>query len=113
MPFREIPRRGWSRFLDSFSREHVGCECSLEVAEHGSAWRSSFQGATVEPGRDLHIFFGERPDEHAALAVSAPTSISVETTNDGSDRGLRVKSDGGSLLLRFRSPQPSEVRLGR
>jgi hypothetical protein len=116
MPFREIPRRRWASFLDDFSSQHRGCVCTLEVdssvaGTEVEAHASPFQGAVFEPTRDgpqVQLFVGGRPDAHVTHALSQPVGIWVETTADGSDKGLRIEADEGSLLLRFRSPQPSE-----
>jgi Family of unknown function (DUF5335) len=117
MPFRQIPRQHWSQFLDSFSREHRGCTCSLEVdtavvGNELEAQASPFQGVTLEDGQQgraqIQVFVGDRPESHVAHALPAPIAVWIEETDDGSERGLRIEADQGSMLLRFKSPQPSE-----
>jgi hypothetical protein len=115
MPFCEIPRRRWSRFLDDFSRDHRSCLCSLEVdstiaGTELEAKSAPFQGVTFEPGHhgpQIQVFVGDRPDIHVTHSVSQPTAVWLETADDGSDKGLRIEADEGSVSLRFRSAQPS------
>jgi Family of unknown function (DUF5335) len=116
MPFCEIPRHRWSPFLDDFSRDHRGCQCSLDVdstvaGSDREAKCLSFQGATFEAqrhGPEVQVFVGDHPSAHVTHSVSQPTAIWLETSDDGRTRGLRIEADEGSLLLRFRSPQPAE-----
>jgi hypothetical protein len=117
MPFLEIPRSQWTHFLAAFSKQHLGCTCSLEVAAAGAgpqleARRLPFQGVVFEPGRNgatIQVFVGGRADRHVGHALAAPVGVWLDATLDGSDRGLRIEAASeGTLRLRFDAPQPSD-----
>ena len=98
MPFREIPRRKWSSFLDDFSRMHDGCTCTLDVdsqvaGSEPEASHASFRGIVCEPGPNgptIQVFVGDPPQRHVAHTVAQPTAVWLEETDDGSDRGVAV-----------------------
>jgi hypothetical protein len=117
MPFQEIPRRHWSHFLESFSEQHLGVPCSLEVAASVvgpelEAYQATFQGLVFEPGGagpQLQVYVGGAPMRHVAHAVSLPVGIWLERAADGSDEGLRVAAAEGSLYLHFADAQPGRT----
>ena len=57
----------------------------------------------------ISIELGTRPDEHVNHAVSKPTAVSLEQTEEGANAALEIEvADGTKTLLRFRSPMPAE-----
>ena len=118
MQTQEIPRREWKGFFDSFSRQHEGWLATLEVltADVGAqeeARELPLAGVSLSSGGDeteaISIDLGTRPDEHVSHAISDPTAVWLEQTEEGANAALEIeRADGTKTLLRFRSPMPAE-----
>jgi hypothetical protein len=120
MQTRIIPRDKWAAFFEGFSREHEGCLVSLEVlptlkvftaklGERIEAEHLALGGITAElnvDGEDrIEVMVGEKAADHVTHNVSAPTEVSLDGTDDGSDVTLRIKTSEGELtILRVLSP---------
>lgn len=110
---REIPRREWVEFLDSFSRQHEGWLVTVEVlgAEIGAqveAQELPLQGITAElKGGDedaISVILGGGATERVTHNITGPTHVRVEQTEEGADMTLQIESgDGVTTLVRFRS----------
>jgi hypothetical protein len=113
MQTKQIPKGEWPAFLDGFSRQHQGWLVKLEIfgpqlgaqiEETGLA----LQGLTDEwneaDGNTIMIMAGNEPDDHVTHAISHPTEVSLEQTDEGADAALSIKSaDGTTALLSFRA----------
>jgi hypothetical protein len=109
MSFRQVARRQWSHFLESFSGRHLGLPCTLEVhftapGTGVEACRAAFQGLVYEPARAVpmvQIFVGDRPDVHMTRTLASPVSVWVDEDGQGRVWALRIDGDRGSLVLRL------------
>ena len=118
MPTREIPRQEWNSFFDSFSRQHEGWLAPLEilaanVGAQEEARELPLAGVSLSSGGDetdaISIDLGTKPDEHVSHAISEPTAVWLEQTEEGANAALEIEvADGTKTLLRFRSPMPAE-----
>jgi hypothetical protein len=118
MRTQEIPRDEWRGFFDSFSRQHEGWLATLEVLgtdvgaqEEGR--ELPLAGVSLSSGGDeteaISIDLGTTPDKHVSRAISAPTAVWLEQTDEGANAALAIEvADGTKTLLRFRSPMPAE-----
>jgi len=118
MRTQEIPRTEWRTFLDSFSRQHEGWLATLEVfgADVGTQKEGRelpLAGVSLSSRGDeteaISIDLGTTPDEHVSHAISEPTAVWLEQTEEGANAALEIEvADGTKTLLRFRSPMPAE-----
>jgi Family of unknown function (DUF5335) len=118
MRTQEIPKSEWRQFFDSFSRQHKGWLATLEVLgpdigaqEEGR--ELPLAGVSLSSGGDeteaISIDLGTKPDEHVSHAISEPTAVWLEQTEEGANAALEIEvADGTKTLLRFRSPMPAE-----
>jgi hypothetical protein len=119
MKTREIPRNEWSKFFDSFSRDHSGSSVTLEILgiEIGAQveeYELAFEGivSQVDKGRgyEIAIMMGSRPEDHITHSIGRVTQVSLEQSDEGKDGVLAIKSaDGVMALLRFRSAMLPEI----
>ena len=119
MKTKEIPRKEWREFFDSFSRQHEGWLATLEIlgSEIGAQVEErelAFEGVVDEwneaQGNEILIMFGAKPDDHITHNISRPAQVNLEQTDEGADAALAIKSeDGITTLLRFRSPILTEM----
>src|ERR1041384_4763530 len=119
MRTQEIPRREWRGFLDSFSRQHEGWLATLEVlgvdvGAQEEARELPLAGVSLSSGGDeteaISIDLGTKPDERISHAISEPTAVWLEQTEEGANAALEIEvADGTKTLLRFRSPMPAEL----
>src|ERR1043166_5804920 len=119
MRTQEIPKREWREFFDRFSRQHEGWLATLEVlgADVGAQEEGRelpLAGVSLSSGGDetetISIDLGTTPDKHVSHAISEPTAVWLEQTEEGGNAGLEIEGAGGTkTLLRFRSPMPAEL----
>ena len=111
MKTQEISRAEWPGFFDGFSRDHEGAQVTLEVfgSEIGDQIEGrdlTLEGITAElsgAGDRIGIMITATPDGHLTHSIAAPTQVSVEQTDEGSNALLAIKSkDGLTALLRLR-----------
>jgi hypothetical protein len=118
MQTQEIPRDEWQTFFDSFSRQHEGWLVTLELlgAEIGAqqqAQELALAGVSLSSGgaepETISIDLGITPDKRVSHAITQPTHVWLEKTEQGANVALQIESaDGTKALLRFRSPMPAE-----
>jgi hypothetical protein len=118
MQTQEIPKSEWRQFFDSFSRQHEGWLATLEVlgADFGAQEEGQelpLAGVSLSSGGDeaeaISIDLGTTPDRHVSHAISEPTAVWLEQTEEGANAALEIEvADGTKTLLRFRSPMPAE-----
>jgi hypothetical protein len=119
MKTKEIPRKEWREFFDSFSRQHegwlatleiLGSEIGAQVEEHELAFEGVVDEWNEAQGNEILIMFGAKPDDHITHSISRPAQVNLEQTDEGADAALAIKSeDGITTLLRFRSPILTEM----
>jgi hypothetical protein len=113
MKTKEIPKNEWSKFFDSFNRQHQGWLVTLEIlgSEIGAQFEGrelAFEGIINERdkarGNEIAIMIGAKPDDHITHSIGEPVQVNLEQTDEGADAALAIKSsDGVTALLRFRS----------
>jgi hypothetical protein len=116
---KEIPRKEWGEFLDSFSRQHEGWLVTVEVLgeEIGAqveAEGKPLEGITAElkdGGVDsIMITMGLTPAEHVTHNITTPTHVRIEQAENGADIALQIESsDGVTTLVRLRSAMLPEM----
>ena len=119
MKTQEVPRNEWPAFLDSFTRRYEGWLADVEIfgSEIGSQIEEQempLEGITAELGNgkpdSIAIMLGANPDEHITHTITAPSQVSVEKTDEGTDVALSIKApDGTTTLLRFRAVMLPEL----
>ncbi len=105
MHTRDIPRNDWRTELDQFSREHEGCLARVEVTAGGGKPRTEaddlpLQGISADsPKNDsIAIVVGDRPDDHLTHEVASAVAVTMEETDDGDDRAVRIRGADGTLV---------------
>jgi hypothetical protein len=67
-----------------------------------------FEGITADlKGRvdTIALMFGGKRDDHITHAISAPTHVRLDQTDEGANEALQIESTGQiTTLVRFRSP---------
>ena len=119
MPTQEIPREEWSRFLDTFSRQHEGWLATLEVlaADIGAQQEASdlpLEGITAtstdDESQSIAINLGKTREDHVTHTITEPTRLWLEQTSEGANAALEIESaDEVKTLLRFRSTLPADM----
>src|ERR1041385_1287901 len=105
MQTQEIPRSEWRGFLDSFSRQHEGWLATLKVLgadvgaeEEGRAL--PLAGVSLSSASDeteaISIDLGTKPDEHVSHAISEPTGVWLEQTEEGANAALEIEVADGT-----------------
>ncbi len=116
MADREIPRDEWRTQLDSFSRQHEGWIVRVQVVDADGQSRTEsrdlpLQGISADSpdNNAVDIMVGEKPDDHVTHEIKDPVAISIERTDAGADRALRIRgNDGTTATVEFRSAQRSD-----
>jgi hypothetical protein len=118
MQTQEISRDEWRTFFDSFSRQYEGWLATLELLgdEIGAQQQGrelALAGVSLASGGEepeaISIGLGITPDERVSHAITQPTRVWLEKTDQGAIAALQIESaDGTKALLRFRSPLPAE-----
>lgn len=113
MQTRQIPKSEWPEFLNRFSGQHEGWLVTLEVLsqdlgaqieERGLALKGLSDEWDESEGNTIMIMIGNEPDDHVTHAITNPTEVSLEQTDEGADVALSIKSaDGTTALLSFRA----------
>jgi hypothetical protein len=119
MQTREIPRKEWGNFFDSFSRDHEGWLATLEVfgSEIGAqeeAHELPLEGVSIasetNESETIAISMGKTAEVHVSHDVQKPTHVWLEQTDQGASAALEIESeDQTKTLLRFRSPVQPEL----
>jgi len=100
---REIPRREWPQFLESFGRRHRSWlatveEWPREAPERTRAVDQPLESLDAQDGA-IAIHLGDG----AVVRVEAPQSLRVDITERGEELGLDLDSARGVTRLRFRA----------
>ena len=118
MPTQQIPREEWTRFLDTFSRQHEGWLVTLEILGTDIGAQQEVLNLPLEgisASRDsvpetIAISLGNDAKDHLTHTVTNPTRIWLEQTSQGANAALEIESaDEVKTLLRFRSALPADM----
>jgi hypothetical protein len=119
MATKEIPREEWTRFLDTFSRQHEGWLATLEIfgTEIGAQQEARdlpLEGITATSADDesqsISINLGNTAEDHVTHTITEPTRLWLEQTSEGANAALEIESaDKVKTLLRFRSALPADM----
>jgi len=110
---RELPKKEWPSFLQSFSLQHDGWLVSVESVRDDrcevKASDLALEGVTVQDApREIVITVGEG-DEHHRFVVRRPQRVLVES-DGGVDKSISVQQDDGTITrVRFRSAIAPEL----
>ena len=100
---REITRKDWAEFLESFGRRHRSWLASVEewpreAPERTRAVDQPLESLGAEDGAiAIHLGGGE------VLRVEAPRALRVDVTARGEELGLDLDTARGVTRLRFRA----------
>jgi uncharacterized protein DUF5335 len=116
MSTRSIPKDRWRDELDTFSRQHEGWIVNVEVSSSDGESRTEvrnlpLQGVSCDaPHSDrIAVVAGGQPDKHLTHEIARAVDVSVEETDTGADRGLRIRAaDGSETHVAFRSPMRTD-----
>jgi len=118
MGSRNIPRDEWLTELDNFSRQHEGWIVRVRIKDQAGHERTEvvdlpLQGVSADSPRSraLDVIVGDNNQGHVTHEVDDPVTIAVETTDEGAERGLTIRSrDGSTVTVEFRTPmRPEDV----
>ena len=114
----EIAASEWTRFFDSFSRQHEGWLVTVQEMPgassraHVEVQDLPLQGfSTDEHSRTISIAMGRTPEQHLTHTIAHPRRVFVERSYDGIDQGVRIEhQDGAATRVTFRTTmRPEEV----
>jgi hypothetical protein len=119
MPTQEIRRDEWSKFFDTFSRQHEGWLATLEVfAPDVGAQEEARElplegisrGAGEGESETITISLGRNAEDHVSHTIAEPRRVWLEQTNEGVNAALEIESkDDSKALLQLRAPVPTEL----
>ena len=117
MSTREVTREEWTRFFDTFSKQHEGWLANLEilgdeVGAQTEAVELPFEGISFnaeDKGESLIINLGRTAEDHVSHTVERPRHVWLRETAEGAHDSLEIEQAGNQkILLRFRSPMLPE-----
>ncbi len=123
MATREIPRKEWEGFFNTFSQQHAGWLVTIEILDanlgtqiQAQDWPLVGISTTTNP-KDGHtgiaIDIGTTGDAHLTHMIENPMHVKVTQLDHGADEALEIESrDAGRTLVRFRLAMPSEMLNG-
>jgi hypothetical protein len=116
MAGRDISRDRWRETLNSFSRRHVGWMVRVEVTGPDGRARVEaidlpLQGVSTDSERNsrIDVMVGSQRDDHITHEVNDPVAVTIEQTDAGAERALRIRArDGSTTTVEFRNPHRAE-----
>ena len=110
---RELPKKEWPSFLQSFSMQHGGWLVSVEAIRGDrcdvKASDRPLEGVTLQDAaREIVITIGEA-DKHDRFVLRRPQRVLVES-DGGVDKSISIEQDDGTMIrVRFRSAVAPEL----
>ena len=113
---REIARREWQEFFDSFSGQHEGwlvgvdrfeefLDESVETRHRDGALRGLQSG-----DGSVALAVDDRASGHLETeSIQDPQRIVLEQSEDEIDTALEIEGAQSCIVLRFRTPMPLEM----
>ena len=117
MSTREVTRKEWTSFFNTFSKQHEGWIASLEILgeEVGAQTEAAelpLEGISFNAegeAESLIINFGKTAEDHVSHTVERPRHVWLRETAEGAHDSLEIEQAGNQkTLLRFRSPMLPE-----
>ena len=115
---REISRSEWPEFVESFTGAHEGWLVGVDRFEEmmdEEVMRTHHDGAlrgiqvTATEGA-IELALDDRNTGHLATeTISAPQRIVLEQADQDVDTALEIDGPQSCLILRFRSPMPTDM----
>jgi hypothetical protein len=110
MPTIELRRDAWREFFRSFTSQHVGWLCTMEVLGPSlgaqiEARELPFAGISADDEGDraaVRIALGNAGGAHVSHAIDLPERIYLKQSADGADETLEIEGAGVKTLLTFR-----------
>ena len=116
---RDIPKAGWTEFLDEFSRTHQAWLATVDSVEPD---RQVDTRAVEQPLRSVSpevqanqvvsvsIRFQEDSGSRPAIEVAAPIALRVDETAEGAARGVEILDrEGRCTRIRFRAAPRGDI----
>ena len=113
---REIARREWQEFFDSFNGQHegwlVGVDRFDEFLDESVETRhrdGALRGLQSEDG-SVALAVDDRASGHLETeSIQDPQRIVLEQSEDEIDTALEIEGAQSCIILRFRIPMPAEM----
>lgn len=104
-----ISRDRWNDFLGGFSAVNRSWPVTVEVQGQGGvrtvvARSRPLMGIAYEPEdgvRSIRIMLGETPGAHMTRAIIDPSTLILQTDDDGVPAGLKIEAVQGTTTLRL------------
>src|SRR4029453_1725394 len=105
MQTQEISRTEWRNFFDTFSKEHEGWLATVEVfgsdigaqeAAHALPLARVSVSSASDETEAISIDLGTPPDEHVSHAISEPSAVWLEKTDEGANAALEIEASDGT-----------------
>ena len=117
MPTQTIPQTEWSEFLKAFSRRHEHWLITIETNDlkTGETVASRFMPLQsiqldLEDQKNPRINVTVRSDEKEIKHILfRPSELSLDVSDDGNDKAIRVVSLNTVTTVRFRVAASSEL----
>ena len=115
---RQVPHAEWTRFFETFTREHQGATATVRVVDprlgvQVEARDMPFEGIAVDPeiGAPIRIQLGTKPPANLDHPIEQPEQIWLELTDRGTAAALEITSGGGRrTILEFSGVGASDAR---
>ncbi len=116
MKRREIARAEWPEFFNSFSGQHQGWLVAvdrfdefLDETVETRHWDGALRGVESEDG-SIALAVDDRTSGHLEReSIQDPQRIVLEQSEDDVDMSLEIDGPQSCIILRFRSPMPSQM----
>jgi hypothetical protein len=113
---REIARRQWQEFFDSFNGQHegwlVGVDRFDEFLDESVETRhrdGALRGVQSEDG-SVALAVDDRASGHLETeSIQNPQRVVLEQSEDQMDTALEIEGAQSCLIMRFRTPMPVEM----
>jgi hypothetical protein len=113
---REIARRQWQEFFDSFNGQHegwlVGVDRFDEFLDESVETRhrdGALRGVQSEDG-SVALAVDDRASGHLETeSIQNPQRVVLEQSEDQMDTALEIDGAQSCLIMRFRTPMPVEM----
>jgi hypothetical protein len=119
MKRREIAPEEWQEFFEAFTGQHEGWligvdrfEEQLDESIERRHRDGALRGLQLEESGDgsIAVAVDDRASGHLETEkIQHPQRILLEQTEDDVDAGLEIDGPQSCLVLRFRSPMPSDM----
>lgn len=114
---REIPREEWTRFLDTFSKQHEGWIANLEVVgrelgDQEESTRLPLVGISADKGPQprIEVIVGRGPEAHLTHTINGVKRVWLKPPEEPADEAIQVESEDGTItLVTFQHAAPTQA----